>query len=183
MAKLCGWCWSIILLRMLTNAELNMSVCVLSRWWTSRCSSIMWLLSWMNMKRTCMTFTIIPGNMHIIQSELTLWGPDMWQYWQMSPQHNEYIVNKHAKWHVKQSHPKSLPSSLDITRTGQVSVSLHWTVVWTPFRWRLIPSPQALTPPSATSRACTSTSTSRAPLARIAWADTQRIYRSWRTLS
>lgn len=66
---------------------------------------------------------------------------------------------------------------LGTMKTGRVSASLLWMVVSIPSRWRLTQSPPASTPRSATSRACTSTSTWRAPPARVAWADTRKIYR------
>lgn len=60
--------------RFLTDRASWTSVCIFFRWWTCRCSSTTWRLSWMNTKRTCTTFTTIPGNTrNTLSSQIQRW--------------------------------------------------------------------------------------------------------------
>lgn len=135
--------------------RLSIEVAFSSRWWTCRCSWTMWHLTWTNMRRTCMTFSTTPGTI----------------------KHMHRMVYPGVIQAIR-FHVNAMKTILTgTTKIGLVSAFLLWMADSILSPWRLTRLPPASTPPSTMSRACTGTSMWRAPHARIAWADTQKIYR------
>ena len=85
--------------RVLTNTASTTSVCISFRWWTCRCSSTTWRLSWMNTKRTCTTFTTTPGNTRntlTFKDESRCFDGEAQHCVQTSLHHDDWIMHTHT---------------------------------------------------------------------------------------